>query len=72
MESFFGHVKDDMFHFATFTDPEVLIAENDDYIGFYNQRRSQQRLRYQSPVAYRMCETAHRRNGGQLLYGLVG
>jgi putative transposase len=72
MESFFGHMKDDMFRFASFTDPESLIAEIDDYIGFYNHRRSQQRLGFLSPVAYRMRETAHRRDGGQLLYGLVG
>lgn len=71
MESFFGHMKDDMFRFASFTDPEVLIAEIDDYIGFYNHRRCQERLGFLSPVAYRIRETAHRRNGGQMLYGLA-
>lgn len=72
MESFFGHLKDDMFRFASFTEPESLMAEIDDYIGFYNHRRSQQRLGYLSPVAYRIRKTAHRRSGGQMLYGLAG
>ncbi|WP_313005963.1 IS3 family transposase [Corynebacterium variabile] len=72
MESFFGHMKDDMFRFESFTDPDSLIAEIDDYIGFYNHRRSQQRLDYLSPVAYRIRETAYLRNGGQMLYGLAG
>jgi transposase InsO family protein len=64
-------LEDDMFRFESFTDPESLIAEIDDYIGFYNHRRSQQRLDFLSPVAYRIRETVHRRNGGQMLYGLA-
>ncbi len=71
MESFFGHLKDEMFRFESYSDPLELMAEIDKAIHFYNHQRSQQRLGFLSPVAYRVRDTVHCRHGGQLLYGLA-
>lgn len=53
IESFFGHLKADMFHQATFADAAALIAEVHAYITWYNTERISLRLNGMSPVQFR-------------------
>lgn len=53
IESFFGHLKAEMFHHATFADTEALIAAVNAYITWYNIDRISLRLDGMSPVQFR-------------------
>ena len=53
MENFFGHLKEEMFHHATFTDAEVLTAAIHQDIVWYNTERISTTLQDMSPVQYR-------------------
>ncbi len=57
MENFFGHVKAEMYHgevFGTVAEFNQAIDEYiDEYIGWYNTERVQQRLKGLTPMQYR-------------------
>jgi putative transposase len=53
MENFFGHLKAEMFHAATFADAQALMTAIDAYIAWYNTDRISTTLKGLSPVQYR-------------------
>lgn len=53
IESFFSHLKTEMFHHHRFTSVTELMSEIPDYIAWYNRERISAPLLYMSPVEYR-------------------
>ncbi len=53
MESFFGHLKDELYCNTTFLSADALIAAIDAYIGWFNTERVHSTLKGLSPVQYR-------------------
>lgn len=53
MENFFGHLKEELFHHATFVEPEAFVAALHAYIAWYNTDRISTTLKSLSPVQYR-------------------
>lgn len=53
MESFFGHLKEEMYHHTKHTDVQTFILALNDYITWYNTERISTRLKGLSPVQYR-------------------
>lgn len=53
MESFFGHLKDELYCNTTFLTVDALIAAIDDYIAWFNTERGHSTLKGLSPVQYR-------------------
>lgn len=53
IESFFGHLKEELFHHATFTSVDAFTAALDEYIAWYNTDRVSTKLKGLSPVQYR-------------------
>ena len=53
MENFFGHLKSELFYLQDFDNVEHFIAELDDYMDYYNNRRIKAKLKGLSPVQYR-------------------
>lgn len=53
IENFFGHLKTEMFHHASFDTVTDLTAALDEYIAWWNTERIQERLEGMSPVSYR-------------------
>lgn len=57
VESFFGHMKDDMYRGRVFSSVNELEHEINDYIRWYNYQRRQERLGGVSPIEYRVFHT---------------
>lgn len=57
MESFFGHMKDDMYRGQVFSSVNELEYKINDYIRWYNYQRRQERLGGMSPIEYRVFHT---------------
>ena len=53
MESFFGHLKAEIFYNKKFNSMNDLIKSIEDYIKFYNEKRFQKRLKCLTPLEYR-------------------
>ena len=53
MENFFGHVKTEMYHGEVFGTVAEFNQAIDEYIGWYNTERVQQRLKGLTPMQYR-------------------
>lgn len=53
MENFFGHLKEECFHHATFTERQTLMAALHAYIAWYNTDRISLRLEGMSPIQFR-------------------
>lgn len=53
IENFFGHLKEEFFHHATFRTVEHFTTALDDYIAWYNTERISTKLKGLSPVQYR-------------------
>ena len=53
MENFFGHVKTEMYHGEVFDTVAEFKQAIDEYIGWYNTERIQQRLKGLTPMQYR-------------------
>lgn len=53
MENFFGHLKAELFHHATFADARELMTAIETYIAWYNSDRISTSLKGLSPVQYR-------------------
>jgi putative transposase len=53
MESFFGHLKDELYCNTTFLTAQALTAAIDDYIAWFNTERGHSTLEGLSPVQYR-------------------
>lgn len=53
MESFFGHLKEEMYHHVRFASVNDLISALNGYITWYNTERISTRLKGLSPVQYR-------------------
>lgn len=53
MESFFGHLKDELYCDTTFLTVDALIAAIDAYIAWFNTERAHSTLKGLSPVQYR-------------------
>lgn len=57
MENFFGLMKSELLYLTEFSSPENFIQELHHYIHYYNFHRSKSRLKYQSPVNYRLMHS---------------
>ncbi|WP_246875208.1 IS3 family transposase [Corynebacterium sp. Marseille-P3884] len=53
MENFFGHLKTEMYHGEVFDTVAEFNQAIDEYIGWYNTERIQQRLKGLTPMQYR-------------------
>lgn len=53
MESFFGHLKEELFHHDRFDSIEQFEQGLNQYIHWYNHTRVRERLKGLSPVQYR-------------------
>lgn len=53
IESFFGHLKEELFNHTRYADAEALVAAIRDYLNWYNTERISTRLKGLSPVQYR-------------------
>lgn len=53
IESFFGHLKEELFHHARFTDVDTFTNALNEYITWYNTERISTRLHGLSPMQYR-------------------
>lgn len=53
MESFFGHLKDELYCNTTFLTVDALTTAIDDYIAWFNTERGHSTLKGLSPVQYR-------------------
>ena len=53
MENFFGHVKSELLYLMEFESVEHFIAEIEDYLEYYNNRRIKAKLKGLSPVNFR-------------------
>lgn len=53
MENFFGHLKTEMYHGEVFDTVAEFNQAIDEYIGWYNTERVQQRLKGLTPMQYR-------------------
>lgn len=53
IESFFGHLKEEMFHHRRHTDIDTFTTTLNEYITWYNTERISTRLKGMSPVEYR-------------------
>lgn len=53
IESFFGHLKDELYCNTTFLTVEALISAIEEYITWFNHERGHSRLEGLSPVRYR-------------------
>ena len=53
IESFFGHLKDELYCNTAFLTTDALIAAIDAYIAWFNNDRSHSTLKGLSPVQYR-------------------
>lgn len=53
IESFFGHLKDELYCHTTFLTADALIAAIDEYIAWFNTKRAHSTLEGLSPVQYR-------------------
>ncbi|SFB59596.1 putative transposase [Amycolatopsis marina] len=53
IESFFGHLKEELFHHATFLNTAALTTALHEYIAWHNNDRSHTTLKGLSPVQYR-------------------
>lgn len=53
IESFFGHLKEELFHHTRYPDIATFTAALNDYIVWYNTERISIRLKGLSPVQYR-------------------
>lgn len=53
MESFFGHLKEEMYHHARYTSVAAFRSALETYIAWYNTERISTRLKGMSPVQYR-------------------
>lgn len=53
IESFFGHLKEELFHHATFLNAAALTTALHEYIAWYNNDRGHTTLKGLSPVQYR-------------------
>lgn len=58
IESFFGHLKEEMYNHTRYQSVEELTAALHSYIVWYNTKRISGKLGYLSPVAYRAKELA--------------
>jgi putative transposase len=54
IENFFGILKTELLYIQEFESIEHFIQELDQYIHYYNHRRTKQKLRGLSPVEYRI------------------
>jgi transposase InsO family protein len=54
MENFFGLLKTEMYYKHTFDSAEHLIADIEEYIDYYNNKRIKSKLKGLSPVQYRI------------------
>lgn len=57
MENFFGILKSELLYLQQFDSMEHFISELHDYIHYYNNRRTKQKLKGMSPVKYRTHST---------------
>jgi len=53
MENFFGHLKSELLYLQDFESVEHFIAELEDYMDYYNNRRIKAKLKGLTPVQYR-------------------
>ena len=53
MESFFGHLKEELFNHTRYANCEALEAAIHEYMTWYNTERISTRLKGMSPVQYR-------------------
>jgi len=53
IESFFGHLKEELFHHARFLNVDVLQTALVDYIDWFNHERTMEKHKGLSPVQYR-------------------
>jgi transposase InsO family protein len=53
IESFFGHLKSELFHFKNFNSAKEVISAVKKYIHFYNNERFQSKLNNLTPIEYR-------------------
>lgn len=53
IESFFGHLKEELFNHTRFTDTPTFVTAVHEYIAWYNTERISTRLKGLSPVQYR-------------------
>ena len=53
MENFFGHLKSEMYHGASFNSVEEFCQAIDDYILWYNTTRLQEQFKGLAPMHYR-------------------
>lgn len=54
IESFFGHLKEELFNHTSFSDADSLVVALHDYIAWYNHDRISTQLKGLSPVQYRI------------------
>ena len=52
-QSFFGHLKEELFHHATFTSVDTFTTALDEYLTWYNTDRISTKLKGLTPVQYR-------------------
>ena len=53
IESFFGHLKEELFHHTTFSSVDAFTSALDDYLTWYNTDRISTKLKGLSPAQYR-------------------
>lgn len=53
MENFFGHLKSELLYLQEFESMEHFIAELEEYICYYNNKRIKSKLKGLSPVFVR-------------------
>lgn len=53
IENFFGHLKEECFHHVTYLSIDALEEALHEYIRWYNDHRTSERLEGLSPVQYR-------------------
>ncbi|WP_309304117.1 IS3 family transposase [Arthrobacter sp. CJ23] len=53
MENYFGHLKEELFHYVRFLNTEALATALHEYIRWYNTERISTKLKGLSPVQYR-------------------
>lgn len=53
MESFFGHLKEELFNHTRYPDPDTLVTALHEYLHWYNTERISTTLQGVSPVQYR-------------------
>ena len=56
VESFFGHLKDELYRWQEFDDYDAFVAELGDYVSYWNTGRYQAGLEGMTPVQYRLAK----------------